>query len=102
METEAKYETGRESVSSALATLKDATLRVLYNEHRNGQKGYLRLGEIQEQLGIPRVEKARHKHSLVHGILIQLWGDGTADHTGRDQWEIKKEGIAMIQGRHAS
>ena len=73
------------TVFSALEVLKKAALLVLYEEYRYGQRGFLRLKELREQLGIPPIEKARDKNSLAHGILIQLWGDEYAQHTPRDQ-----------------
>ena len=81
------------NIENELETIKMAALSLLYEEHVNGRRGTLTLNDVREGLGIPRVGEARDKNSLAHGVLIQLWADGCAEHTGRDSWEITDYGI---------
>lgn len=81
-----------DNTRKALETLKQATLRLLYE-----QRPFMRQGEVSEQLSIPRIEAGKHTHSLAHGILIQLWGDESAEYIGRNQWEITEKGISTIR-----
>ena len=88
-----------DEIQNAVTTLKRAVLRVLYEAHVSSpafpSEG-MTFNEIHEALVIERIPKT--KDYFVHGILLRLWKDDTAERVGRGKWRITEKGIADIVG----
>ena len=86
-----------DNIRNALEVLKRETLKVLYEQHVNGNREYLRIKEARELLGIPP-SPGRHPNDMVCHFLLHLQEEELAVHTYRDQWQITEKGIQTIEG----
>ena len=90
--------------SYGLEILKRSVLLVLYEQHVSGspEKRFLSMKEICQWIDLP-VPNARHKHSLIHGILLYLREDRSVVYlpeygsVEKDQWQITEEGVSLIE-----
>ena len=86
----------KNNIQNALEVLKQATLRVLYEDYiSEGRRTQgLTFNDIHEALSIKRVPNT--KDYFVHGILLRLWQeDGHAERIGYGRWHTHT-------GRHNS
>ena len=89
--------TRNEFASFGLEILKRSVLLVLYEQQvYSPHKPYLRLTDVRERPGLPRL--CEH-NSLIHGILMHLADDGHAEWlTYGGLWQITEEGASVIEG----
>ena len=82
---------------SALFSLKEATLKVLYEARERGE-GYIQPLEIRKRLGIPRAdEPGEYANTLIFGVPYYLENDQCVEHVERQGWKITASLFDAIQ-----
>lgn len=91
-----------EFAAYGLEILKRSVLLVLYEaEQLQPRRKRLKMDEIREHLGIPRITqeiRVGSSNDLVCGVLQHLQTDKLANHVVHVGWEITPKGVEFIDG----